>query len=685
MFRQSSVELLAPAGSPEALKAAVRCGADAVYLGGKGLNARRNAGNFSFDELKEAAEYCHARGVKIHLTLNTLVRDDEINTDAENAVRQACEIGADAVIVQDLGLAAYIRESAPELAMHASTQMSIHTLSGVKEAAELGFKRVVLARELSLKEIAEICKASPIEIETFVHGALCMCASGQCLMSAILGGRSANRGLCAQPCRLPFSAPGGTGHDLSLKDLSAIESINELADAGVASLKIEGRMKRPEYVAAAVTVCRKALNGTDEPQLKEKLKSVFSRSGFTNGYLTGQLGKEMFGTRRKEDVTAAQGVLYDLQKLYEKEPQQIPVDLCLTVEAGKRPTLAAKAKDKCVFVTGDTPAQPAITLSLTKEKASQQLKKSGGTPFFVREIECSIDPDISLPLSALNAMRRQALDDIYELLKETKKPDFSPKIVEKQVKKVEKTRFYARFGCMSDVWKTTGADEFCEKIVIPAEKITEKTSPKTVAEIPRAFYGKEDLILNELNRVKSLGCDTAMVSTLDAVRLARLAGMKIILGPGSNIFNSYAVCEAERLGVKGAVLSPELTLGQAAAADGRIEKGLMVYGRLGLMITRNCPIKNGSVSCKDCRGTNSLTDRLGISFPVTCNGHYSEVLNSRPLYMADRLDEISFADFGLIYFTVETDEQRAEVITDFKEKRKPAGEFTRGLYYRGVE
>lgn len=282
-------EILAPAGSFDSLTAAVRCGADAVYLGGRELNARRNAANFSDEELAQAVEYCHARGVKVYITLNTLVRDDEMET-AMNAVRCACDVKADALILQDVGLTSLIRKAAPDMPLHASTQTSVQTLDGIKMLADMGFCRAVLPRELSKKEIEKIAAQSPIELEMFVHGALCMCLSGQCQLSAVLGSRSGNRGLCAQPCRLPFAADGGTGHDLSLKDMSLIEYLPELAQMGVLSFKIEGRMKRPEYVAAAVTACKRVSRAKAPPNTSTRSARYSPALGSPPATITGLSG-----------------------------------------------------------------------------------------------------------------------------------------------------------------------------------------------------------------------------------------------------------------------------------------------------------------------------------------------------------------------------------------------------------
>ena len=337
-------EILAPAGNMDSLIAGVRCGADAVYLGGKELSARRNAANFTDEELEEAVRYCHARGVKVYLTLNTLASDSEMNI-ALGIIERACEINADALILQDLGIAKLAREAAPSMPLHASTQMSVHTLSGLFELAEMGFRRAVLARELSRSELLELAEKSPIDLEVFVHGALCMSVSGQCYLSSVLGARSGNRGLCAQPCRLPFLAPGGVRHALSLKDLSLVESLTELEDLGITSFKIEGRMKRPEYVAAAVTACRASLDGEYSGELMNQLQSVFSRSGFTNGYYFSKLGNDMFGIRSKEDVVSAKNVLSDLEKLYGKEKQIVPTDFAFTAISGQLSPLPLRREE----------------------------------------------------------------------------------------------------------------------------------------------------------------------------------------------------------------------------------------------------------------------------------------------------------------------------------------------------
>ena len=305
-------EVLSPVGSWEMLTAAVRSGANAVFFGAKDFSARRNAQNFTLEEIKQVVEYCHIRSVKAYLTLNILIKDNELE-QAFNLAKTAYNYGIDGIIIQDLGLARILKQYLPNLTLHASTQMSVHSPSALPVLKSLGFRRVVVAREMSLADLKEFCTAAKeydIEVEAFVHGALCMCLSGQCLLSAVLGSRSGNRGLCAGPCRLPFKAKGGTGYDLSLKDLSLIEYLNELKNIGVCSFKIEGRMRRPEYVAAATTACRRALdNGVLEVEISKMLSDVFSRSGFTDGYYANNLGKNMFGIRTKDDVNLSAAII----------------------------------------------------------------------------------------------------------------------------------------------------------------------------------------------------------------------------------------------------------------------------------------------------------------------------------------------------------------------------------------
>ena len=396
-------EIMAPVGGEEQLKAALRCGADAVYFGLQNFNARRNADNFNGEKLNETVRLCHEHSCRVYITINTLVFDDELE-DVYRAVDTAAKAGADAIIIQDFAVAAYAKDHYPKLKRFASTQMAVHNSEGVKALMKWGFDRVVLARELSLKEIRSIIKDTGVEAEVFVHGAHCMSLSGNCYLSSMIGGRSGNRGLCAQPCRLDCSV-NGRDHALSLKDMSYMGHIEELAEAGVASLKIEGRMKRAEYVAAAVTACRNAREG--KPYDVDSLRSVFSRSGFTDGYLTGKRTLDMFGYRTKEDVVAAADVLKDLSRLYEKESQTVPVDMFLSVKRGEPSLLTISDGSLWLSCEGAVP-EAAKTQALTKESAEKNLSKLGGTIYYLDKFSADIDEGLMLPISSINELRRKA-------------------------------------------------------------------------------------------------------------------------------------------------------------------------------------------------------------------------------------------------------------------------------------
>ena len=672
-------EILAPAGSYESLVAAVRSGADAVYLGVKELNARRNAENFDFEQLKEAVEYCHRHKVKVHLALNTLVSDGELE-EAQDAVRIACETGVDAIIVQDLGLAELIHRTAPDMPLHASTQMSVQTAAGLKRLKRLGFTRAVLPRELSKEEIRKLCESSPIELECFVHGALCMCVSGQCLFSAVLGSRSGNRGACAQPCRLPFGAPYGTGYDLSLKDLSLIDYIGEMAEMGICSFKIEGRMKRPEYVAAAVKACRNSVDGITDNALRDDLRSVFSRSGFTDGYYRAKLGIDMFGTRRKDDVTAASGVLKKLEKLYEKEVADTKIDLAFTAVRGEPISLAARADLKNAFAEGDPP-QEAMNKATTSESVEAQLRKVGGTRFVCGEIDIELDDGLFIPVSEINRLRREVIDELDKTHSAAKK--FTPEYIKNIPHIPAKKRLICRFADVDNIPENW---DYIEQIIVPlGEERKAKKSLRVSVEVPRGIFSSDERVLEKLKAAKEYGITEAWAGTLDGIALIQKAGLKANAFLGSNVFNTLSVQTLSDMGVHRILLSPELTLAQAQAIGGDAPRGVFAYGRLPLMLTRNCPQKNGK-TCAECKRTGKLIDRKGIEFPIDCRSGCSEIFNSVPVYMADRLGEIRNMDFSLLYFTDESREKAAEIIHDYiKGTKKPHGEFTRGLLYRGVE
>lgn len=675
-------ELLAPAGSFESVLAAVRCGADAVYAGGERFSARANAANFSDADLKKAAEYCHLHGVKLYRAMNTLVFADEMK-DFLAAAKYSAEIGVDGLIVQDIGAARLIREMLPEMRLNASTQMTIHTPEGARLAKEMGFSRVVAARELSAEQIKKLIETG-IEIEVFIHGALCMSVSGQCYMSALIGSRSANRGMCAQACRLPFSAVGdGERYDLSLKDLCGIPHIKDLADMGTASFKIEGRMKRAEYVAAAVTACRAALDGS-EPDL-ETLRSVFSRSGFTDGYLSGKLGADMFGYRRKEDVTAAEAVLPKLKESYRKEVK-IPngnADFHAEIRRGKPTKLEMRCGDITVFAEGPVPEE-AKKRPADLDYVRRQVEKLGDTVYTLGNISADIDEGLMLSAASLNAMRRETAEKMDKAVISAVTPQYDFKDADLSTK--TERRYPKRIRVrISDIGQLDGISDDTE-VILPLDTAEKIPAEKRFIIAPPRFLCDEEKVIEKLAVLKNAGFGRLLCVNLAYIKIGMELGFELCGDFGLNIVNPYAAETAARLGLADITACFEAKLSKIGGLCGQIPVGIIVYGRLPVMLTRNCPIKRAVGDCKSC--TKKLIDRTGREFPVVCyksgSGAYCEVLNSDILMMTDRLNEVS-ADFAELYFTDETAEEVRRVISLCREgKRVLETGFTRGLYYRGI-
>lgn len=671
-------ELLAPAGGPESVYAAVRCGADAVYAGGERFSARAGAANFSDGELEKAVRYCHLHGVKLYRAMNTILFAEEIG-DFLKAARYTAEIGADGIIVQDLGAARLLREMLPDMKLNASTQMTVHTPEGARLAGEMGFSRVVAARELSAAQIEELIKTGT-EIEVFIHGALCMSVSGQCYMSAMIGSRSANRGMCAQACRLPFSAEGsGERYDLSLKDLCGIPHIKALADMGAASFKIEGRMKRPEYVAAAVTACRAALDG-GEPDL-DSLRAVFSRSGFTDGYLTGRQEK-MFGFRRKEDVIAAKSVLPSLRETYKTEAKAARADFSVRLKSGEPIRLEMSCGDITASAEGAVPERAAkrpADLGFLR----RQLEKLGDTVYFPGTVTADIDEGLAVSAAAVNALRREAVQKMDEAVIEAAKPRQRINNVNISFK-AEKRRPERIRVKISRAEQLDGIDGDVSEIAVPIELCGKITPDKRfIVSLPR-FITDEDGLKGRLAEIKEAGFERILCNNIAHVKTGRDMGFRMSGGFGLNIANPYSVRTAAELGLSDVTASFEAKLHQIGEMCGILPVGVIVYGRLPLMLTRNCPIKQAVKDCKGCTG--GLTDRTGRFFPVACGKEtgYFEVLNCAPLMMTDRTSEIR-ADIAELYFTDESAEE-VRRITDCLKNGKKAFESgcTRGLYYRGV-
>ncbi len=688
------------------MEAAVYAGANAVYLGGKAFGARAGAKNFDREELARAVGFCHGRGVGVHVTVNTLLKDGELE-EALEFVDFLCTLPVDAVLVQDMGLFSLLRQRAPALPLHASTQMSIQAPAGAALLEELGARRVVLARELSLEEIGEIAGCCQVELESFVHGALCMCVSGQCYLSAMLGGRSGNRGQCAQPCRLPFGAKGGTGHDLSLKDLSFITRISQLREAGVCSAKIEGRMKRPEYVAAAVAACRMAAQGEPVPQdLLENLGAVFSRSGFTDGYLTGRRGRGMFGTRRKEDVTAAtEKVLAGLHSLYRGERRDIPVDLSLFSEENEIRLQARDVHGACftaAIAKGEALPRAGEKGNLPAQRCAQQLEKTGGTPFCAGKIQV---PPEGLPLSVaeLNALRRQALAGLLERRSRREPVEFCPQAGGELPGKQERrqprqAKELPLRACFSSFTRLCPQARDCKEIVLPVTTEPEKLRslaedgwPSLLLALPRAFFGSQAWLEEQMKRQMEAGFQEFLCGSLDAFALCRRLGGKAHGAFSLNIANSAGLKAFQGLGLATAEASLELSGRELASLSSPLPLGAMVYGRQALMLTRNCPLANSGRGCLNCREPGVLTDRQGKCFPVTCSqavgvenpcpGEGKELLNSVPLWLGDQKLAV---DFGVMRFAVENSVESGEILEGFRRGERPKGAYTRGLFRRGV-
>lgn len=685
------LEILAPAGNREMLGAAVFSGADAVYLGLTGFNARRTAGNFTPEELQEAVAFCHARGVRVHVTLNTLVYARELDGLAD-AVRAVAAAGADAVIADDLATAQLVKQIAPTLHLHGSTQMSVHTPAGAQELAALGYDRVILARELSLEEIRAVCAASPIECEVFIHGALCMSVSGQCMMSAFLGGRSGNRGACAGPCRLPFDAseglaPGKPGRacHLSLKDMDHIPHLRELMDAGVASVKIEGRLRTPEYAAASVAACRAVREG--RPYDEALVRDIFSRSGFTDGYLTGRNDGTMFGVRTEADAAATRAATPKARELFRRELQRIPVDFAVTCEAeGVKLAVSDHDGHKAVVYSEEAPQPAQKDQTPAIERA---LGKTGGTPFVCEKVTLTGTPGF-LPGSVWNELRRESLETLLEkrsvVTPHAVHPYLPPRFAAHPVGAVPAlaARFATVEQCSADF-----ADRL-QWLIFPIDEagtVPAAWRSKTLLELPRVMFGAlEARTARQLKDLQSAGF--AGVVANNAAHLLLAKDWPLYGGLGLNITNPMSATRYAELELQGMLLHPETAVNamQAVAPrrDGHtLPTAALCYGHIPLMLTRACPLRNVH-NCAGCPGGGTLRDRKGRDFTVTCSAPggagIRTVFNPVPLYMGDRLTELP-VDVAVAAFTTESAERAAQILDALKAGKPFDSEFTRGLYY----
>ena len=692
------LELLSPAGSMEALKAAVQSGANAVYLGCGTFNARQGARNFTPQTLAEAVKYCHIRGVAVHLTLNTLVSDRETE-EISALIRHAAGCGVDAFIVQDLGVVQLCRRIAPSIPVHGSTQMTIHSLPGVLLCAAWGMTRVVLSRELSREEIRHICANSPIEIEVFAHGALCMCYSGQCYLSAAIGGRSGNRGRCAQPCRQSYGySRWENRHPLSLKDNCLVGYLRELEEMGVASLKLEGRMKRPEYVAAVTGVYRKALDeGVVTRDMMDTLMAAFNRQGFTDGYYTGSTGKAMFGIRdEKSDDNA---FFKQMRQTYEAvENGLVPVTFHAEISTEESSLTVTDRSGRSCTVYGPRP-EPARRLPLTQDLFAARVNKTGGTPYICQEVTARIAPGLTLSAAAINGLRRDALDQLTALR------------ARRDVPSLHKMRKYPHFsgfrGSPALTVQVTAAEQITGRLLkmnpavlyVPLHILVrdprfcrDLTRRVTVAAVlPRICHDNQmDQLRADLRSVRDQGVKAALVGNLGLLLPVREAGMQIHGDFGLNIYSSCAVHVAKDLELISAILSFEMTLPQIRDVSKAVPCEILAYGRLPLMVTENCLIRGRSGECSCHLGTTRLMDKTGADFPVIKDGDScrSVLLNGKKLYWLDRQNDL--AKLGLwatrLYFTTENPKEVDLILNSYV---TPApfdpGACTRGLYLRGLE
>lgn len=711
-MKKALPELLAPAGEAESLNAAIAAGADAVYFGGPAFNARMSAENFSIDAACEAIRRCAFYGVKSHIVLNILPYQREMKrllNDAETLYRA----GADALIVADLGVAAYIRRFFPDIQLHASTQLSAHNPEAVRELAALGFSRVVCARELPAPEIRVLCRETEAEIEMFIHGALCVSQSGQCLMSSIIGGRSGNRGECAQPCRLPYrTAKCKEAYPLSLKDLCLAGHISEILDLGIASLKIEGRMKNPSYVFGVTSLYRRLIDEGRNANCGEieKLAALFSRNGFTDGYFLNEIDAGMQGVRSAGDFQRTKEAE---QKLMPKiqQKRRLPVKLSAEFSLEKQSKLTLTHGDVSVTAEGAVPV-PAQNCPLTEKSVLNNLKKFGGTPFEVVSCSCCVAPGISLPLSAINSLRRSAVDLLTSALQSARSPerkllptplsgDCIPDLSENQWKNGDAKRYRLQASFLKVENVPAEALDAFDLIWLPlydAERYETKIRAWIVSErckigviLPSVIFSREREETDRLlQKAAEMGICHALLGNIGHFEFVRRAGMRAHGDLRLNGYTTQSLTVWASLGLTDIVLSPELTAPQLEHIHAPIPKGVVVYGRIPLMTLERCVIREITTSgntkpgekrkCSACTSSVFLQDRRHAEFLLTREPEHRNILwNSVPVYMADKreiLQKIS-TDFVRFLFTDETQEQCVQILHAYKEQRAPVGQVRR--------
>ncbi len=683
------MELLAPAGSARAAWAAVQSGADAVYIGGEQFSARKSADNFTLPEIGRLVEYCHLRGTAVHVAANTLVKETETVRFLEY-VRTLNSLGIDALIIQDIGMAARVREMCPDLPLHASTQMTAASLEAVRFLEAAGFSRVVLARELSREQIQEIKAGAKAEIEVFCHGALCMCFSGQCLLSSMIGGRSGNRGMCAQPCRLAYTLledgrPGMGGYLLSPKDLALVQSLEELRRIGVDSLKIEGRLKRPEYVSAVVGIYRKYLDapGPVSPADMRELRDAFCRSGFTDDYWRGKTGSQMMsfnnpGNMAKNLFSPA------AQKRCEPDAnfRKVPVHIAVSLRLGSPLELImTDPEGNCARAVGMIPAEPAQHCAMDADKLQGQLAKLGNTVFVPARLAVEAEPGLSLPVSEVNHVRRQACAELTAM--RTAVPSRRLRILAPEERKGRKAGKPV-LTVQAETENQIQAALECgiQRIYVPAELYGKYASAaeEIVARLPAVCRVGDKPVSAKRVLVSNIGQIEAYADRI------QYGDFRL------NLYNQ-AACGVYA-GLEAVTLSPELNLGEIREICFSGKTEVIVYGRLPLMVMQNCPIRAAGGKCQNGRQVYALRDRKNQVFPILCGEGCLAVLhNAKPIYMADKGRDLQSlrADGFKLLFTTESGPKARKIILEYQAAL--AGEtlpapientFTRGHFYRGV-
>lgn len=669
-------ELLSPAGSFKELKAAVSAGCDAVYLGGRNFNARQSAENFSDSDIIDAIKYCHLHKVKVYVTLNTVVSDRDIKSLIP-FIRLLSANRCDGVIVQNLGLASVIKKVSPELELHGSTQLTVHSLKGVELLAKMGFKRVVLSRELSFENIKYICDNSPIEIEVFIHGALCMCYSGQCYLSSVIGARSGNRGSCAQPCRKEYK----NGFELSLKDLSMASDFEKFLSLNITSYKIEGRLKSSDYVYGVTKTYRSLIDEKRNATFEETefLKALFSRQGFTNGYFNDEKGKRMFGIRTSSDKNLSNtlNITFDEKKA--------PLELNFKILKNTPMEVVYSYNGTAGVAIGEIP-EIAQKKGAEFDDVSARLSKLGDTDFEIAHIKGELDEGLFLPVSVLNNLRREALENLENNLRENPLSFFET-LPENTDKPFEFSGFNVTLYDESNLSALENHLDYINIIWLPFNKIKENSYNKTGALLPAIITDKEvPFVRDILRKLKTLGITKTYCRTLDAVSLSFEEGLQPVGGFSLNIFNSHDLTNARNIGIEDAVISPECAFNIISDIKKPIKTSVIAYGRQPVMVTENCIIKN-AVGCKDFTNFYNLVDKTGAKFPVFCDiFHRNIIFNSVPLNLSDKKDDFIKLNLSAtdLIFTDESADAINKILNDFENSLPPAGEYTRGLYFRKV-